>query len=359
MTNHAISAGPAGFEASLDDLDVYERLDPDGMGPLIAGLGDQVRTAWATGGNWQLPASFATPDRVVIVGMGGSAIGADIAATIARIGSSIPVEVVRNYAAPPATDRTLLIGSSVSGNTEETVTAYEAARRGPGMHLAITTGGKLAEFDGPLLQYEWGGHPRAALGWGLLPLASVLTRLQVLSISDHDVNVAAAALDASAVACGIKVPTDTNLAKQIALRLHGTLPVIVGTDFLEVATRRWAGQLQENAKQWAFSVALPEMDHNFANGFALPRAGIEQLHTLFLDAESAHPRNRRRVELTGAALDDAGVAHSTQVAGGATPLEAILRACCLGDWVSYYVAMLNGVNPSDTTPIATLKERIG
>jgi glucose/mannose-6-phosphate isomerase len=359
MTNHVISAVPALSEAPLDDLGVYERLDPDGMGPLIAGLGNQVRTAWAAGGNWPLPASFTTPDRVVIVGMGASAIGADIAATLAQIGSPIPVEVVRNYAAPPTTDGTLLIGSSVSGNTEETLTAYEAARNGAGMHLAITTGGKLAEFDGPLLQYEWGKHPRAALGWGLLPLASVLTRLQVLSISDHDVNVAAAALDASAITCGIEVPTDANLAKQIALRLHGTLPVIVGTDFLEVAARRWAGQLQENAKQWAFSVALPEMDHNFVNGFGLPRAGIDQLHTLFLDADSVHPRNRRRVKITGTALDDAGVAHSTQVAGGASPLEAILRACCLGDWVSYYGAMLNGVNPSGTTPIATLKERMG
>ena len=356
MTAEPVRATP---EHPLDDLVVYERLDRHGMGSLIAGLGRQVREAWATGRAWKAPPSFTTPDRVVIVGMGGSAIGADIAATIARISSSIPVEVVRNYAAPPAGPGTLLVGSSVSGNTEETVAAFGAARGGPGMQLAITKGGKLAEFDGPLLQYEWAGHPRAALGWGLMPLVGVLAGLQVLSIDDDDVEAAATALDASAVACGVEVPADANLAKRIALRLHGRLPVVVGADFLEVAARRWAGQLQENAKQWAFFSAIPEIDHNFINGFGLPQAGIEQLEVLFLDADIAHGRNRRRVELTGLALDEAGVAHGTEVTGGASPFEAILRACCLGDWVSYYAAMLNEVDPSDTRPIETFKERMG
>jgi glucose/mannose-6-phosphate isomerase len=80
---------------------------------------------------------------------------------------------------------------------------------------------------------------------------------------------------------------------------------------------------------------------------------------VFLDADVAHPRNRRRVELTGVALDEAGVAHSRETVGGATALEAILRACALGDWVSFYLSMLNGVDPSDTSPIETFKERMG
>lgn len=356
MTGDAVTVG---FEEELDNLEVYERLDPQGMGPLIAGLGDQVREAWAAGRAWEAPASFTTPDRVVVVGMGASAIGADVASTIARIGSPIPVDVIRDYALPPAAPGTLIVASSASGNTEETLSALEAARQQPGMRLAITGGGTLAQFDGPLLKYEWSGHPRGAFGWSLMPLAGVLAGLRVLPISDDDVEAAATALDASAVACGVEVPTDANLAKRIALRLHGRLPFVVGTEFLEVAARRWAGQLQENAKQWAFFGALPEIDHNFLNGFGLPRAGIDQLHVLFLDADIAHERNRRRVELTGLALDEAGVAHSTEVTGGTSPLETILRACCLGDWVSYYSAMLNGVDPSDTRPIETFKQRMG
>lgn len=346
-------------EHQLDDPQTYARLDPDGMGWLIAELGDQVREAWATGRDWSVPASFTTPTRVVVVGMGGSAIGADIASTLARISSPIAVEVIRNYTAPPAATGTLVIASSVSGNTEETLAAYEVARAGPGRHLAITTGGHLADLDGPCLTYEWGFHPRAALGWGLMPLAAVLTQLGVLAIADAEVDAATATLDANSAAWGTEVPAAENRAKQIALRLRGRLPVIVGTDFLEVAARRWAGQLQENAKQWAFSAALPEMNHNFINGFGLPSTGTEQLQVEFLDTPAAHERNRRRVELTGRSLDEASVANEVVLTDGAGPLATILAAAHLGDWVSYYLAMLNEVDPSDTSPIETFKERMG
>jgi glucose/mannose-6-phosphate isomerase len=295
----------------------------------------------------------------VIVGMGGSAIGADIASTLARISSPIAVEIVRNYHAPPTTAGTLTIASSVSGNTEETLAAFEAVRQGPGMHLAITGGGELASLEVPQLQYEWEFHPRAALGWGLMPLAAVLTRLGVLAISDAEVVTTANAIDNCSAEWATSVPTSENLAKQIASRLRGQLPVFAGTDFLDVAARRWAGQAQENAKQWAFATAIPEMNHNFLNGFGLPDAGTKQLHVLFLDALSAHERSRQRVELTGQSLTEAGVAHSTQVIGGGNPLESVLRACALGDWVSYYLAMLNGVDPSDTGPIETFKQRMG
>ena len=353
-----MTAAPA-VAHRLDNLELYREFDPDGMGATIARLGDQLRDAWAAGRAWVPPQTFSPPTHVVIVGMGGSAIGADIASTLARIGSAIPVEVVRNYAAPPATDSTLLIASSVSGNTEETLAAYEDARGGPGMRLAITTGGKLAKIDGPLLQYEWAHHPRTALGWGLLPLAAVLTRLEVLSLGDDEVASTAAILDQDAAAWATDVPSEQNLAKQIAGRLHGQLPVVVGSDLLEVAARRWAGQLQENAKQWAFAAALPEMNHNFQNGLALPAPGTQQLHVLFLDAISAHARNRSRVSLTAQTLDEANITNSTEVIEGDRPLEAILGACYLGDWVSYYLAMLNGVDPSDTRPIESFKKRLG
>jgi len=357
MTDAAASTDDS--EQLLDDLEVYARLDPDGMGSTIAGLGSQVRDAWATGSAWDPPADFTTPERVVVVGMGGSAIGADIIATVARIESPIAVEVVRDYNPPPPAAGTLTIASSVSGNTEETLAAFEAARRGPGMHLAITGGGALAALGGPSLQYEWDFHPRAALGWGMMPLAAVLTRLGVLSIDNDEVQSIASTLDVCAGAWGPTNPTASNRAKQIAERVRGRLPVIVGTEFLDVAARRWAGQVQENAKQWAFATALPEMNHNFINGFGLPSPAVDHLELIFLDATDVHPRNRRRIELTGQSLDEAGVAHTTQVIGGRSPLEIIVHACSLADWVSYYLAMLNGVDPSDTSPIEIFKNRMG
>ncbi|MDA0351595.1 MAG: bifunctional phosphoglucose/phosphomannose isomerase [Chloroflexi bacterium] len=343
----------------LDDPSIYDRHDPNGMGAAIIGLPDQVRAAWTTGRAWTPPASFVTPTRVVIIGMGGSAIGADIASTLARLTSPIAVEVIRDYTAPPIAPGTLVIASSVSGNTEETLAAYEVARAGDGMHMAITTGGKLAAIDAPLLRYDWGFHPRAALGWGLMPLAAVLTRLGVLAISDDEVRATTAALDAINAAVGRDVPTTSNRAKQIALRLQGRMPVIVGSSLLEVAARRWAGQVQENAKQWGFSAALPEFNHNFLNGLGLPSPGLEQLHVLFLDSTVIHPRVRRRIELTLQPLEQARVAHSTELIEGDSPLHTLLGGCYLGDWVSYYLAMLNGADPADTSPIESFKQRMG
>ncbi len=345
-------------EESLDDLTLFARLDQDEMGNQIAKLGDQIRDAWVVGKGWEIPTSFQTPDRVIVVGVGGSAIGGDIVSMIARTISRVPVDVVRNYLVPQAGPRTLIVACSVSGDTEETLTAFETAHHQKGMKLAITGGGQLATFDGPLITYSWEGHPRSAFGWGLMPLVGVLSTLKILPISDTDIEIAAKALDANATSYGIDVPTEFNSAKQLAIRLHGRLPFIVGADFLEVAARRWAGQLQENAKQWAFFGAIPEINHNLLNVLGLPQAGLEQLEVVLLDAEIAHERNRRRVELTSTMLDEAGIANSTEISSGASTLESILRACSLGDWISYYSAILNGVDPSDTKSIETFKQRV-
>ncbi len=342
----------------LDDAETYQRFDVHPMGPVISGLGDQVIEACVAGKTWTLPDHFRTPERVIIVGMGGSAIGGDIAATLARLSTSIPVDVVRDYNIPPTTPGTLTIANSLSGNTEETLAAFEQARSGPGMRMTISTGGKLASLDEPHLVFDWPHPPRAGIGWNLFPLLAVLRRLNVLNVEDEELRATSNALIALADEWAPDVPAERNRAKQLALRIQERLPIIVGVEFLEVIARRWAGQIQENAKQWAFWTALPEMDHNLLNGIGRPAVSLDQLEVIFLDAEVAHHRNRKRVTLTGDELDDVGVTNDRVVTPGATPLEAIMRACYLGDWVSYYLAMLNGENPTETSIIEHFKHRM-
>jgi glucose/mannose-6-phosphate isomerase len=342
----------------LDANETYQRLDPHSMGRVIARLDEQSLDAWNTGQSWRLPDDFRTPDRVIITGMGGSAIGGDIAATIARINSTIPVEVIRGYITPPTTTGTLTIANSLSGNTEETLTAFEQARNGPGMRMAITTGGKLSKMGEPTLRLHWEHPPRAGIGWNLFPLLAILQRLDVLAIDNADVEATSAALTTLAATWGADVPTDDNRAKQLALQLHDQLPVIVGVEFLEVVARRWAGQIQENAKQWAFWTALPEMDHNLLNGIGLPATSIDQLEVIFLDAKLTHHRNRQRVTLTAEELSSANIANERVITHGSSTLETIMRSCYLGDWVSYYLAMLNESDPTQTGVIERFKERM-
>ena len=342
----------------LDDAETYRRIDLQSMGPVIAQLDEQILDAWQAGMVWPIPDHFQTPDRVIIAGMGGSAIGGDIAATIARLNSTVPVQVIRDYNLPPTTPTTLIIANSLSGNTEETLSAFEQARSNPGMRMTISTGGTLATLDEPHLTFNWPHPARTGIGWNLFPLLAVLHRLNVVDIDPSAPQTTSVALRTLATAWGPDAPTEDNLAKQLALEIRNRLPVIVGVGFLEVIARRWAGQIQENAKQWAFWTSLPEMNHNLLNGIARPAAGIRQLQVIFLDAELAHIRNQKRVTLTIDELNTVNIASHRIVSPGSSPLETIMRACYLGDWVSYYLAMLNQTDPTDTTIIEQFKKRM-
>ena len=347
---------------NLDDRATYAGGDPQGMATYIAELPAQCRAAWTAGMAWTPPASFHRPSRVVVLGMGGSAIGAEIVSTIAASVTSIPVHIVRGYTAPMVDANTLVIASSWSGDTEETLEAFQRTLGGDGMRLAITSGGRLARFGESLgysvMTYDFDGQPRAAIGWGVFALLGVLRRLDVVAISDALVDEVVAALEVCATDWGLDQPGDSNVAKQIARRVEGRIPVILGPDFLEIAARRWAGQMSENSKQWALFGALPEVDHNLIVGFAGPDVARESVHVLMLDSVAVHERTRLRIRLTGEALDAAGIEHDELLMGGENQLDAIMRACYLSDWVSLYLAMLNGADPTPVEPISKLKDEL-
>ena len=343
----------------LDDPALRDRVDASGFWRLIADLPRQARAACELGRGWPLPEGFTRPERVVVLGMGGSAIGGDVAATVAgRLGST-PIEVVRDYAAPLVGEDALLVACSFSGNTEEVIAAFSAQLGGPGMRLALTTGGSLAALaeahDIPLIAYDFEGPPRTALGYSVLPLLEVLRRLSAVTLDDDAIERALGGLERCAEAWGPQQPTASNAAKQIALRLHERLPYIVGGDVLAVAARRWAGQLAENAKQWAFAGALPEADHNTIVALDRRQEAARALHVVLLEGAALDPRNRLRAKVTAAELGAAGVDCQIVAIEAADPLGAVLEACQLGDWVSYYAALLHGVDPLPTLILDRVK----
>ena len=346
----------------LDDPTIQTRLDISDMRGFIAGLPAQCQAAWDTSRSWEPPAGWRTPKRVVIVGMGGSAIGADVVATLAAPLSAIPVHVLRGYTSPPVDADTLVIASSYSGETEETLEAFQGTLGQPGMRAAITSGGRLGRLGDDLgyavYRYEFPGQPRAALGWGVFALLGFLQRLGVTPVEDHAVENAIGELERCAADWGLNVPTAENAAKQIALRLYGRIAVVIGPDVLEVAARRFAGELSENAKQWALTAPLPEMNHNLVVGLGQPAIASAALQVILLDSAALHPRNRLRVRLTADEMETAGVPHDELLIGGTEPLDTVMRACYLGDWVSLYAAMLNGVDPTDTPPITRIKNAL-
>ena len=226
----------------------------------------------------------------------------------------------------------------------------------------MTTGGRLLELAQerklPALVYQFDGEPRSALGHQLMTLLALGERTGVLEAQEAAVVETLSLMRAQREQLGFASPAERNQAKQMAARLHGRLPVIIGAGSLTEAAHRWKTQLNENSKSWAIHEELPELDHNTIVGFGLPAAVVERMHVIFLSHPGLHPRLLLRYEATAEALDGAGVSHERVETAGTSPLAQALTAIYLGDLVSYYLALLSDVEPSPVEAIDRLKARL-
>lgn len=347
----------------LDNLDLYRAADPSGAHRRLLDLAGQCRAAWDIAMGWTPPALPMPPRAVVVAGMGGSAIGGDLLRGLAADQAAVPILVHRDYGLPAFVGpHTLVLASSYSGNTEETISAaIEAQRRGAPM-VVVATGGALAErapgWGASLLRFTYPAQPREALGYSLLLLLGTLVRLDLLPDPTPDVQKAGAVLEAMRREIDLEVPRERNPAKGLAHWLFGAMPVIYGSGLMAPVARRWKGALNENSKSWAAYEELPEMDHNALSGTARPAAFVEKLRGIFLESALDHPRNRLRRELTRRLLEAAGMPCRTITARGDNPLAQVLSAVLWGDAASYYLAILYGVDPAKIAAITTLKEML-
>ena len=346
--------------AALDDRATVQRLDPKGLLGRIEALPEQCEEAWRRAAAFALPKDYAKANAVAVLGMGGSAIAGDILRSLAG-GGRKPVYVVRGYDLPSFAGKdTLAVACSHSGNTEETLSAFQQALAAGAKAVAITTGGRLRELAEqrriPAFVYQYEGEPRSALGHQLMALLALGRQTGLLGPQDAPVAEAVERLRGQRDRVGFDVPAQRNAAKQLAGRLQGRLPVIVGAGVLAEAARRWKTQLNENSKCWAIWEELPELDHNTVVGFGLTQEAVRQLYVVFISHPALHPRVLRRYELTAAALSEAGVSNERVEAVGESPLAQVLSAIYLGDFVSYYLGLLYGVDPSQVDAIARLKQ---
>jgi len=347
----------------LDDAATREQLDRSDLLARIEALPEQCDEAWAAARAFAWPKDAARAKNVVVLGMGGSAIAGDILRSLAAFSGEKPVSVVRGYDVPAFVGRdTLAVACSHSGNTEETVSALEAALGRGAQATVITTGGRLAgiaaERQLPAFVYHYEGQPRCALGHQLMALLALGERVGLLSRQDSAVKEMLSIIHAQRDELSFAVPSAKNAAKQLASRLQGRVPVIVGGAGLAVAAHRWKTQLNENSKSWAFWDELPEMDHNSVVGFGLPQALVSQLTALFLLPRAIGRREVVRYEATAAELARAGVAHERIDIAGESQLARVLSVVYLGDFTSYYLALLNGIDPTPVEPIARVKARL-
>ncbi|OGN87989.1 MAG: bifunctional phosphoglucose/phosphomannose isomerase [Chloroflexi bacterium GWC2_73_18] len=347
----------------LDDPGVLRRFDRGAMLERIATLPAQLRDGWALSRGLTLPAPYREATAVLVLGMGGSAIGADLVRGVFADRLPVPLVVSRDHVAPAfAGPATLVVASSYSGATEETIAATEAALVRGCPTAVIATGGPLAEAAAagglPLLRFPAGGQPRAAIGWSAILLAGLLERAGQLDLSGSEVEEAAAAAAARVASDGPEVATERNPAKQLAWSLLDRVAVVVGADHLAPVARRWKTQLNENGKSWAAWDELPEATHNTIVGFAQPEMGREHLFAVFLASAGDHPRTALRREVMAEQLGEAQTAHARIEVRGTSRLAQAFDAIALGDLVSVYLAALYGIDPTPVEAIDRCKARL-
>ncbi len=348
---------------NLDDTKVYKQYDPEDMLARIKELPRQCQQAWQAATSFNLPADYAEVDKVIILGMGGSAIGGDLVKSLAETESRVPVLVQRDYNLPAfVDDRTLVIASSYSGNTEETLSAFEPALKTGAKKLAMTTGGKLQaiaeEHNIPVFKINYKAQPRAALGFSFLPTVGVLQKLGLLSDKSADVAETVQVLESLSAKLDEKAPLGANPAKQMAERLYGCLPVVYGAGILAEVAHRWKTQINENSKSWGFYEVFPELNHNATVGFPLPVELAGRIRVILLRSPSFNQRVKLRYEVTCELLKRAGVKYEFVDSEGKSFLSQMMSLVLFGDLASYYLAILYRIDPSPVEVINYLKGKL-
>jgi glucose/mannose-6-phosphate isomerase len=341
----------------LDNLEVYDRFDPAGMRAQLHGLPDQCYRAWQQALQYNLPDDFKDIDKLVILGMGGSAIAGDLMAGLAARSSRLHIFVNRGYSLPAYVDiKTLVIASSYSGNTEETLSAFGQALDSPCKKLAITAGGELqAIAEGahiPVFTIEHVSPPRAALGYSLIPLIVILQKLGVSIQNQSGFESMIKHLESVNIKTSETAATGSNTAKRLAMALYGKTIAVYGAELTSAVANRWKSQFNENSKAWAYYDTLPELNHNSVMGYQFPVEQAGNMYVVLLRCSSVHPRVLQRYRITSELLTRHGIGHQIIDGHGEDDLTQIIDLVLLGDWASYYLAILNETDP---TPVQTIE----
>ncbi len=350
---------------NLDDLSLLSQIDSHNMLAEINNLPEQLATAWQLGQSLPLPPTAAPIERIVLSGMGSSAIGADLLAAYAAETCPVPVIVHRDYGLPAFANGpgTLVVASSHSGNTEETHDSFSAARQRGCAALAITTGGQLAEqaksASLPLWQFAHHGPPPTAVSYSVGLLLALFSRLRLIPDPSADLSEAVEAMKTQQTNLRAEISAALNPAKRYAGQLVGRWVTVFGAGALAPVARRWKTQINELAKAPANFEFLPEADHNTLAGLTNP-ADLLQSRTLamFLLAPSDHPRNRLRSELTRQVFMLEGSNTDFYMAKGNSKLAHICTALHFGDYLAYYLAIAYQTDPAPVETLAHLQEML-
>jgi len=353
------------------------RLDPENMYRCIIEFPQQLQDGFQLEFiEGKQPIRIENINNIIVLGMGGSAIGGDILRSYLAETLDMPIIINRNYNLPKfVNEKSLVIAASYSGNTEETLSAFKQALERKCQIIALTTGGKLAKLvkehksdhlnkpiKGNKLGYfilPSGLQPRAALGYSFGPLLQLMQNLGLISNQEKIIQETCELLTENVKQCSIDKSAIDNPAKSTAAKLKNKIVLIyAGSEFYDTIAVRFKGQICENAKQLAFANLCPEFNHNEIVGFEYPTNLPENVVAVFLEGSADHQQVSRRFEVTREILKDRKIETIKLHTSGPNQLAEIFSLIQLGDFVSYYLALENKTDPTPVKAIDRLKSKL-
>ena len=351
----------------LDDPKRIKRYDHYRMLETIEDFNLQAQQAWQEVKKIDIPKNYKKADKIVINGMGGSGLAGHIIKELFKDQLRVPLEVINSYTLPWYLDRhTLYIISSFSGSTEEPIGTRKMAAWRKAKIMGITTGSTLGSF---LKKHDYPGYifnpkfnyckqPRLGLPYSLAAHLGLLKKVGYLKITDRDMKQVGELLDRFGKKWGARIKQKDNTAKQLASYFYGKVPVIVGSQFLNGNIHTIANQLNENSKNYANYLVIPEMNHHFLEGLLNPKTNRQQFRFLFLESTQYLPRISARYKVTQKILKKNGFRFEHYRLQSQNALEQVFEVLTLGSFLSFYLAVLNKIDPSPIPWVDLFKKEL-
>ena len=340
---------------SLDDLGKISELDKGNILGSIEALSSQIKQVWVEIFNSDPPKECFLAKNVVISGMGGSALGGRIIDSLVYERVRVPIEVLTEYKLPNYVSKeTLVILCSYSGNTAETVSAAHEALKKDANIFGITTGGKLGELFNkenlPSYIFEPranpSNQPRMGVGYSITAILAILAKCGFLVISNEEITKVFTSLESQKDFYGPRIPHQENIAKRTALKLKHKIPILIASEHLVGAAHAFKNMFNENSKCFSVLFDLPELNHHLMEGLKFPAEAKKFFYFLFFKSDLYSSEIQKRYPITQDVVAKNEVESEIYTFKTKTKLEQIFELISLGSYVSFYLAMLYGIDPS-------------
>ncbi len=356
---------------NLDKQEIYKKLDKGFVADSIATLPDQIRQVLTEARLIKIPKDYSEINKVVLAGMGGSNLGIRIMRNAFSDQIKVPINICAGYGVPNyVDDKTLYLISSYSGTTEEPLSTYKEAKKRGAKIMAICSEDEKSALYKLMISEDIPGYmfrptenpsgqPRLGLGYSVFGIAVMLAKAGVIKIDVKEIQKIIDFLEIGSRKLGIMRPTVNNIAKKVALKLEGKMPIYAGAEFLSGNLHVLRNQTNENAKTFSSYLVLPDANHFAMEGLVNPGLNKKALVFVFFNSDLYNDRIKKRMKLTLQVVEKNGIDVVRVDLKGKTKKEQCFEMLQFGSWMSYYLGIIYQVDPATVPWVDWFKKQLG